>query len=157
MRYTHQSSLRPCHAARMLGRLVLPVLLVLGLGACAATTEAPLTEEQRVAHAMRERGVKIENLRIIAVSGRKGERIQENHGFDIPGIKTQAEPAGTIRIYKDERSAQTDQRLYGLLGAPGPATKLDYVTVNGKRELILDDQVPNDLAQQYITAFTSSP
>ena len=140
---------------RALRALALLGLLLGLLSGCASTT-APQTEAERIARAMRERGVELANLRPVKAVGRRVP-IVENQGFDIPGITLKDQPAGTIRIYKDERHAEADRKVYGLLGQPGPQTKLDYVTVVGKRELILNHRLPNDLAERYIDAFTSSP
>ena len=140
--------------------LVLAVALLALLAGCATpggSPAAPQTEVDRIAQAMRDKGLDLANLRTIPVRGNRGRVIAENKGFDIPGIRLQDEPAGTIRIFKGEREAEAEGRLFKLLGAPGPQTKLDYVTVEGKRELILDSSLPNELAQRYISAFLSAP
>ena len=134
------------------------VPLVLGaLGGCSSGSPPPPTEAGRIAAAMQEQGVDLANLRPVRATGRANERIAENQGFDIPGVELEGDPAGTIRIYRDTRDAEADQRLFSLLGAPGPDTRVDYVTVVGSRALILDHRLPNDIAQRYLTAFTSSP
>ena len=135
------------------------ILFLLGsVTGCASTVQTPRTAAERIAQAMRDRGVDLANLRAIPVRRGEAERIVENIGFDIPGISIEnGEPAGTIRIYKGEREAEADRRIYGLLGVPGPETKLDYVTVTGERGLILDHRLPRELAQRYIAAFESSP
>ena len=140
---------------RPLPGLALLALLLGVLAGCASTTPTR-TEAESIAAAMRQRGLELSNLRPVKAVGRRVP-ILENQGFDIPGIRLTDEPAGTIRIYQDERHAEADGKMYGLLGKPGPQTKLDYVTVVGKRELILDHRLPNDLAERYIDAFTTIP
>ena len=145
----------PQHALRT---LLLTVVGVVLLTACASTVAAPRTETERIAQHIRSNGGSFSNLRAVALRGRQADRVVENYGFDIPGITIeQNKPAGTIRIYKGEREAEAERRLYGLLGKPGPETKLDYVTVTGTRGLILDHSLPEDVAQRYIDAFSSSP
>ena len=144
------------------GRQALRKLALLGLllgicSGCASTTQPPLTEAARVAQAMRAQGAEVANLRPVAVRGGRAASVAENQAFDIPGISLDGQPVGTIRIYKDERHARADQQIFAMLGQPGPQTKLDYVTVAGKRELILNHRLPNEVAQRYIAAFTSSP
>ncbi len=136
--------------------LVLCLLLVLAFTGCASTTP-PASEAGRIAEGMRSHGVEVVNLRPIAPPQQRAKQIIDSQGFDIPGITIKDKPAGTIRIFQAEKSAEADRRLYGLLGAPGPVTKLDYVNVSGTRELILDHSLPNDVAQRYISAFTSVP
>lgn len=135
---------------------VLYLLLALAFTGCTSTT-APASEVGRIAEGMRSHGLEIVNLRPIAPPPQRTKQIVDNQGFDIPGIEIKGKPAGTIRIFQAEKSAESDRRLYGLLGAPGPVTKLDYVNVSGKRELILNHSLPNDVAQRYISAFTSIP
>jgi hypothetical protein len=133
-------------------------VLVLLLAACASTTAAPQSQSERIARHIESQGVDLSNVRQVALPTGQRTRIVENYGFDIPGITLgEGEPAGTIRIYKGEREAESERRLYALLGKPGPETKLDYVTVTGTRGLILDHRLPQDVAQRYIDAFSSSP
>ena len=129
--------------------------LVVGLAGCAATT-APQTEAGRIAEAMRKQGVEVVNLRTVAVPPQRSRSVAEDKGFDIPGFDTDDKPAGTIRIFKAINAAKADQQLYGMLGQPGPQTKLDYVTVSGTHGLILDHRLPNEVAERYINAFTNS-
>jgi hypothetical protein len=138
--------------------LLLTTLALVLLSACATTAAAPQTESARIAQHLKSKGANLVNLRSVPVPGRKSERIVENYGFDVPGISIEeGKPAGTIRIYKGEREAEAERRLYGLLGKPGPQTRLDYATISGTRGLILDHRLPEDVAQRYIDAFTSSP
>jgi len=130
------------------------------LVACASTSAAPQaqTQAERIAQYIKSQGAEVTNVRPVAVPAGQSKRIVENYGFDIPGITIEGgKPAGTIRIYKGEREAKADHQLYGLLGKPGPETKLDYVTVSGTRGLFLDHRLPQDVAQRYIDAFSSSP
>jgi hypothetical protein len=129
------------------------------IAACSSTTQpvAATTEAGRIAQSMEERGVDLANPRPVT-GGQTSERVVETYGFDIPGIRIgEDKPAGTIRIYRGEKEAEAERRLYAMLGKPGPETKLDYVTVEGTRGLILDHRLPNDVAQRYIDAFSSSP
>ncbi len=103
---------------------------------------------------MRRRGVQMSNLRSVPVSQNRADAIIENRGFDIPGIDTEGRPAGTIRIYRDERTAEADQHVFKLLGDPGPATKLDYLTIEGRTGLLLDHRLPAEVAERYIDAFS---
>jgi hypothetical protein len=137
---------------------MLLVFVVSPLVACAATAPVAETEAARIAQAMERQGAELTNLRAVPLRGRESERIVENRGFDIPGISIEGEkPAGTIRIYKGQSEAESERRLYGLLGKPGPETGLDYVTVVGTRGLLLHHQLPQGVAQRYINAFSSSP
>ena len=135
------------------------LIFVFGLlAACASTAPVAETEAARIAQAMERQGADLTNLRAVPLKGRSSERVVENCGFDIPGILIDGDdPAGTIRIYKGEQEAESERRLYGLLGKPGPETKLDYVTVTGTRGLILHHQLPQGVAQRYIDAFTDVP
>ncbi|CAA9366654.1 MAG: hypothetical protein AVDCRST_MAG93-8030 [uncultured Chloroflexia bacterium] len=143
------------HAWRRTRRFSL-ILLLMALVACSSTPpQTTSLVEQQVAQ-MRAEGIEVVNLRSAPIKSKRGERIAENYVFDIPSIKLKDEPAGTIRIFKDIKYAESEKRMYGLLGAPGPTTKLDYVTVEGTRELILNHQLPNDLAQRYINAFVKT-
>lgn len=139
---------------QLIGCLLFAAVLIASAG-CASTTP-PATEAGRVAGVMRDQSLKISNLRRIPVAPpQRAPKVLENWGFDIPGIDLNGKPAGTIRIYRDARDGEADRRLFGLLGAAGPTTKLDYVTVAGTRELILDYRLPKEVAQQYITVFRS--
>lgn len=139
------------------GLLFSTALLVL-LSACASTAAAPQTQSERIAQYISSKGAELTNVRPVSVPTGQSARIVENYGFDIPGITiADGKPAGTIRIYKGEREAEAERRLYGLLGKPGPESRLDYVTVTGTRGLILDHRLPQDVAQRYIDAFSSSP
>jgi hypothetical protein len=141
----------------VLRRLLVGAAVVL-LTACASTTAAPQTEAERIAQHIESKGAEVSNIRPVSFPAGQSERLVENYGFDIPGITLdEGKPAGTIRIYKGEQEAESDRRLYGLLGKPGPETRLDYVTVSGTRGLILDHRLPQDIAQRYIDAFSSSP
>ena len=135
------------------------LIFVLGLlAACASTAPVAETKAARIAQAMERQGAELSNLRAVPLGGSRSERVIENRGFDIPGISIDDdEPAGTIRIYKGEQEAESERRLFGLLGRPGPETKLDYVTVTGTRGLILHYQLPQGVAQRYIDAFTGVP
>lgn len=142
---------------RLRGLLVTTALLML-LSACASTAAAPQTQSERIAQYLSSKGAELTNVRPVSLPSSKSKSIVENYGFDIPGITIgDGKPAGTIRIYKGEREADAERRVYGLLGKPGPETKLDYVTVSGTRGLILDHRLPQDVAQRYIDAFSSSP
>jgi hypothetical protein len=139
------------------GLLFSTALLVL-LSACASTAAAPKTQSERIAQYLSSKGAELTNVRPVSLPSSRSKNIVENYGFDIPGITIgDGKPAGTIRIYKGEREADAERRVYGLLGKPGPETKLDYVTVSGTRGLILDHRLPQDVAQRYIDAFSSSP
>jgi hypothetical protein len=130
-------------------------LLVVVLAACGAAAQGASQVEQQVEQ-MRAEGIQITNLRSTPVLSKRGERYAENYEFDIPSIALADEPAGTIRIYKDPKIAEAQKKMYAMLGAPGPTTKLDYVTVEGVRQLILNHQLPQDLAQRYIDAFVKT-
>lgn len=141
-----------------LGRLFTTLSALVLLAACASTTAAPQTQSERIAQYISSKGAELSHIRPVSVPAGQGARIVENYGFDIPGITIgDGKPAGTIRIYKGEREAEAERRLYGLLGKPGPESRLDYVTVSGTRGLILDHRLPQDVAQRYIDAFSSSP
>lgn len=127
--------------------------LVVILMACASPAAQPTSQVEQQAAQMRDEGIQISNLRSAPILSKRGERIAENYEFDIPSIALDDEPAGTLRIFKDADYAESEKRMYTLLGAPGPTTKLDYVTVEGTRQLILHHQLPKDLAQRYIDAF----
>jgi hypothetical protein len=136
---------------------LLATLLIL-LAGCASTTPAPAapaSEAGRIAEAMRGAGVQIVNLLRVDPPRQRVKTFAESQGFDIPGIPLDGKPAGTIRIFKNEKDAALEARYFKLLGAPGPTTRLDYVTVAGKQELVLDHRLPNEVAQRYITAFTN--
>lgn len=142
---------------RRLHRLLFCTAMLL-LSACASTAAVPQTQSERIAQHIKSQGADVTNVRSVALRTGERERIIETYGFDIPGITIEdGKPAGTIRIYKGEREAEAERRLYGLLGKPGPESKLDYVTVSGTRGLILDHRLPQDVAQRYIDAFSSSP
>ena len=132
--------------------ILLVVMLV--LAGCASTTRTLSTGEQ-IAQAMQENGAEVVNVRPVPLRGRQAEKVSENLGFDIPGISIKDKPAGTIRIYHQEKDAKFSGELAKMLGKPGPTTKLDYVTVQGTRELVLDHHLPEDLAERYISAFRS--
>lgn len=140
--------------ARLIRVSSLLVLLAL-LAACASTTP-PTTETGRIADAMRKQGVDIVNLRRVAAPASRGKVFRESEGFDIPGIDLRDKPAGTIGIYRDERSAKSDQRVFSLLGKAGPQSQLDYVTIKGTSALILDHRLPQQVADRYISAFSAS-
>ena len=132
------------------------VIVILVLASCASTTRTLSTGEQIVL-GMQEMGADVANVRPVPMPGRQGEKLTESLGFDIPGIDIKDKPAGTIRVYRRERDATFSAQLAKMLGKPGPTTKLDYVTVRGTRELVLDHHLPEDLAQRYISAFRSTP
>ncbi len=135
---------------------LLATLLIL-LSGCASTARSvPATEAGRIADAMRGAGVQLVNLRKVDPPRQRVKTFAESQGFDIPGIPLDGKPAGTIRIFKDEKDAVLEARYFKLLGTPGPKTRLDYVTVLGKQELVLDHRLPNEVAQRYITAFTNA-
>ena len=132
------------------------MFLIMALVACSSTPPQTISLVEQQVEQMRAEGLEFVNLRSAPILSKRGERIAENYVFDIPSIRLGDGPAGTIRIFKDVEFAESEKRLYGLLGAPGPTTKLDYVTVEGTRELILNHQLPNDLAQRYINAFVKT-
>lgn len=136
--------------------LVVSALVVIGLAGCASTTRQ-LSEGEQIAQSMQETGADLVNLRPVPVGSRQAEKITENLGFDIPGIALEDKPAGTIRVYRREKDAKFSEQLFKVLGKPGPATKLDYVTVLGTHELVLDYRLPEDVARRYISAFRSNP
>lgn len=159
------------YTQRSIKELVFAFLIVGLLAGCdaGATTPASGTKDvAQIADAMRKQGVQIANLRPVPIrgivnqrpiveNGRKVSPVQENQGFDIPGIQLPNIPAGTLRIYKDTKHAKTDQDLFQRLGSPGPTTKLDYLIISGTRELILDHRLPSNIAQDYMDAFGSVP
>lgn len=131
-------------------------LLIIALVACSSTPAQSTSLVEQQVDQMRTEGVEFVNLRSSPIKSKRGERIAENYVFDIPSITLKDEPAGTIRIFKDPEFAESERRMYALLGVPGPTTKLDYVTVEGTRELVLHHQLPKDLAQRYIDAFVKT-
>ncbi len=131
------------------------VLLSIATTGCASTAPAVAeTEADRIADEMRQRGLQMSNLRSVPVSQSRTKAIVESRGFDIPGIDTEGRPAGTIQIYRDERTAETDRQVFKLLGNPGPETKLDYLTIEGRSGLLLDHRLPAEVAERYIEAFS---
>lgn len=149
--YGHAGRLRRAWHA-----LVVSALVVIGLAGCMSTTRQ-LSEGERIAQAMEETGADMVNLRPVPLRSREAEKITENLGFDIPGIALEDKPAGTIRVYRQEKDAKFSEQLFKVLGKPGPATKLDYVAVLGTHELVLDHRLPEDVARRYISAFRSNP
>ncbi len=132
------------------------VCTLMVLMACGSTTplaSASVVEKQ--VGQMRSEGLEFVNFKSSPIQGPRGERIAENYVFDVPNIALD-EPAGTIRVFKDPEYAESERRMYALLGVPGPTTKLDYVTVEGTHELILHHQLPRELAQRYIDAFVKT-
>ncbi len=136
--------------------VVVSTVVVVGLAGCASTTRQ-LSEGEQIAQAMEEIGADLVNLRPVPLRSRQAEKITESLGFDIPGIALEDEPAGTIRVYRLEKDAKFSEQLFKVLGKPGPETKLDYVTVLGTHELVLDHRLPEDVARRYISAFRSNP
>ncbi len=131
-------------------------LVVVILAACSSTQGQATSQVERQVEQMRVSGVEFVNLRASPIRGKQGERIAENYEFDIPSINIKDDAAGTIRIFKDADFAESQKRMYAFLGAPGPTTKLDYVTIEGTRALILNHQLPREMAQRYIDAFVKT-
>lgn len=149
---TGRTTKRAWRRTRWFGLILSTIVLV----ACSSTPPQITSLVEQQVEQMRAEGIEVVNLRSAPIKSKRGERIAENYVFDIPSIRLEDEPAGTIRIFKDIKYAESEKRMYGLLGAPGPTTKLDYVTVEGTRQLILNHQLPNDLAQRYINAFVKT-
>src|SRR5687768_12376098 len=101
----------------LLSLLVLATAIV--LAACASTT-APAAANQsqtaRIVETMQSQGADVANLRPAALRGQMARKFVEGYTFDIPGIDLDGQPAGKIHIFREQKHAEFDTKVYGMLG-----------------------------------------
>ncbi len=126
------------------------------LAACASTAATPAATTGRaalIAQGMIGQGAPLLNIRDITQNPAHAKKLTDSKGFDIPGVKLDGKPAGTINIFKDEKQAQLDAGIPAMLGGAGPATKQPWTARVGTVELLLDYRLDPKLVPIYQQAF----